>query len=210
MGDQGQSSRRIRDARGRSVSQLDPVVLCALHRHEVIEADALEQIVNDLEPGTVQWYRRMILVIPGLIVLAAAGCGLLYYFSDPAARQDLVSSLTNPALIVPGLVCCFLVPWITAREARFKRVGSVMLNHRRCPHCGYNLHGLPVAPNDGATVCPECGCAWRLDDAAIADGLRSAAASAGSTQAQRRFPLAVGLLLGILALAGLLVWWKMQ
>jgi hypothetical protein len=38
-----------------------------------------------------------------------------------------------------------------------------MLKHRRCPHCGYDLRLLPIDSNDGATVCPECGCAWSLD-----------------------------------------------
>jgi transcription initiation factor TFIIIB Brf1 subunit/transcription initiation factor TFIIB len=37
-----------------------------------------------------------------------------------------------------------------------------MLKHLRCPHCGYDLRGLAADPEDGATVCPECGCAWRL------------------------------------------------
>ena len=33
----------------------------------------------------------------------------------------------------------------------------------RCPHCGYDIRGLPTDPEDGATICPECGCAWQLD-----------------------------------------------
>ena len=37
-----------------------------------------------------------------------------------------------------------------------------MLQHRRCPHCGYDLRLLPDDCSDGATVCPECGCAWKL------------------------------------------------
>jgi ribosomal protein S27AE len=37
-----------------------------------------------------------------------------------------------------------------------------MLEHRRCPHCGYDLRGLPDESNDGATICPECGSAWIL------------------------------------------------
>ena len=32
----------------------------------------------------------------------------------------------------------------------------------RCPHCGYDLRELPGDPDDGATVCPGCGCAWKL------------------------------------------------
>ena len=41
-----------------------------------------------------------------------------------------------------------------------------MLKHLRCPHCGYDIRGLPTAPEDVATECPECGCAWRLEDEA--------------------------------------------
>ncbi len=31
----------------------------------------------------------------------------------------------------------------------------------RCPSCGYDLLNLPVA-DDGCSVCPECGAAWRV------------------------------------------------
>jgi uncharacterized Zn finger protein (UPF0148 family) len=37
-----------------------------------------------------------------------------------------------------------------------------VLEHRHCPHCGYDIHGLPPDEADGTTLCPECGCAWRL------------------------------------------------
>jgi hypothetical protein len=55
-----------------------------------------------------------------------------------------------------------------ARRARHKRIRNIMLQHLRCPHCGYDLRLLPTAPGDGATVCPECGCAWRLPPPATA------------------------------------------
>jgi hypothetical protein len=54
--------------------------------------------------------------------------------------------------------------WIGTRNARSARTTRTMLEHLYCPHCGYNIRGLPTAPEDGATICPECGCAWRLDD----------------------------------------------
>ena len=41
---------------------------------------------------------------------------------------------------------------------------DVMLSHLRCPHCGYDIRGLAPAPEDCATVCPACGCAWILGD----------------------------------------------
>jgi hypothetical protein len=52
--------------------------------------------------------------------------------------------------------------WRSGRRARAKRVCAIMLEHLRCPHCGYDIRGLPADPADGATVCPECGCAWKL------------------------------------------------
>ena len=53
--------------------------------------------------------------------------------------------------------------WRGARAVRPKRVRAVMLRHRRCPHCGYDLRMLPTDPTDEVTICPECGCAWRLE-----------------------------------------------
>ncbi len=78
--------------------------------------------------------------------------------------------MTDPAFIAPNL---FFVVWIPAayvqrRRSRRQRVTAIMLKHRRCPHCGNSLLGLPVDPTDGATICPGCTGAWRLDDAAIA------------------------------------------
>jgi len=56
-----------------------------------------------------------------------------------------------------------LVLWAMGRSVRSGRITDVMLDHRRCPHCGYDMRDLPVDPADGATICPECGCAWKLD-----------------------------------------------
>lgn len=46
-------------------------------------------------------------------------------------------------------------PWIASMVAR----------SRRCPVCGYDLDGL-AAEGDGCTLCPECGAAWRVRNAA--------------------------------------------
>jgi hypothetical protein len=182
------SKGRIRDARGRLVTQLDPVALHVLHRHQVIESEPLAEIVEDLEPGTARLRRYAIVLVPGAVLLVAGGIAALYVVSDAGARQDLISTLTNPALMVPNLVCCCLVPWMVARQARMKRVRFAMLKHRRCPHCGYDLRrcphcgydlrGLPTDPADQATVCPECGCAWVLDERANSERLAATAPAA--------------------------------
>jgi predicted RNA-binding Zn-ribbon protein involved in translation (DUF1610 family) len=56
-----------------------------------------------------------------------------------------------------------VVVWFSSRFVRRKKVCRTLLRHSRCPHCGYDLHGLPADEEDEATICPECGCAWRLD-----------------------------------------------
>jgi hypothetical protein len=54
------------------------------------------------------------------------------------------------------------VAWYSAKLRRFDKIAAAMLKYLRCPHCGYDLRMLPTGREDGATICPECGCAWRL------------------------------------------------
>lgn len=193
---------RIRDARGRSVTQLDPVALHVWHRTDVVDTEALQDIVEELEPGTAKMRRRLIVLVPGALLLFALGIAALYRFSDASARRDLVSTLTNPIIIVSTVFCGVFVPWLTARQTRLKRARFAMLKHRRCPHCGYDLRLLPTDPDDGATVCPECGCAWHIDDAVLADGLATAAVPAATTERRAKVLLVAALLLSVLALIG--------
>lgn len=201
---------RIKDARGRSVSQLDPVMLHVWHRYDTVEADALEEIVEELEPGTARRRKRMILIVPSSLLLLALGVAALYYFSDSALRKDLVSLLTNPAIMLPTIISCVFLPWIAARQARMNRVALVMLKHRRCPHCGYNLRGLPVAHEDGATVCPECGCAWRIDQTVLAGSASAGIVQAAPTVMQKRVMIVVLVLLIGSALVGLFLALRIQ
>jgi hypothetical protein len=68
------------------------------------------------------------------------------------------------SLLFPNTIwICLFVLWVRTRSVRRQRIGTVMLGHLRCPHCGYDLRFLRPDPIDGATVCPECGSAWKLD-----------------------------------------------
>ena len=177
---------------------LDPVTLHMLHRYEVIDADSLHEMVENLEPGTARYRRHALLIVFASLVLLAVGVAALYYFSDASFRADLVGTLTNPAIMGPNIICCFVVPWLVARQARMKRVHSVMLKHRRCPHCGYDLRGTPADPSDGARVCSECGCAWMLDDPAI---IAEADSVAQALQMRRRRGILMLVLVGLTVLA---------
>jgi hypothetical protein len=175
-----------------------------LKRHGVIEPDRLAEVVEDLEPDA-RRHRRWawILVLVGLPIFV----GLLAVdiaIEGRAAWRDLVSTVTNPVM-VPIWIGVVLVPIISARQQRLRRVRAVMLRHQCCPHCGYDLRGLPVDPADQATVCPECACAWELSD-------RSQVGADGTVCCPSRLRatilLAVTALLGAVAAAGFLMYWR--
>jgi len=151
----------IRDARGRKVTQLDPVMMHLLHRHDAIEAEALRAIAEDVGPA---YTRASRIATWTLFILGAAGVVALlvraYLFRgglDTVGKILTAVNIICLALVVFGL-------WAGARKLRFGRVRRIMLAHRRCPHCGYDLNGLPGDEKHGATVCPECGCAWKVKE----------------------------------------------
>ena len=79
---------------------------------------------------------------------------------DPYALHLLYRYDTIPQEVLGELAAEIGSGW--PRRKRLRRVCRTMLKHLRCPHCGYDLRLLPVDGADGATVCPECGGAWRL------------------------------------------------
>jgi hypothetical protein len=151
-----QTSGRIKDARGRRVTQLDPIALYLLRRHDVIEADALKAIAN--EKGVRIAAREHVALVGGL-------CGVLLvivFFTHALITGDIRDATYAK---MGSLLWFCAIPWIiwfALKRKRFGAVAAAMLKHRHCPHCGYDLRLLPVEPADGATVCPECGTAWRL------------------------------------------------
>jgi hypothetical protein len=149
MAERDETKGHIEDARGRRVALLDPFSLHMLPRHDVIPPEYLGAIAKQIGPGMPRWQYRGYLTC---VILFLIGMGL---------RFDAVERVLWPANIALFLLSG-LMTWRGARRARSKRATTVMLQFRRCPHCGYDLRGLREDPADGATVCPECGCAWRL------------------------------------------------
>jgi hypothetical protein len=153
---------RIKDARGRRVTQLDPVALHLLRRHDVIEADVLRAIVH--EKGVRIGGKERASLIVGVVGLLTIGGFFI--------RSLLVESFgAAPYARSSAVVYFALMPWCVWMYVKRSRVGKIaaaMLKYCRCPHCGYDLRMLPVDLEDGATLCPECGCAWRLENAGSA------------------------------------------
>ena len=65
-----------------------------------------------------------------------------------------------PVAIVAVAVAAASYPFLL-RRAYGIRLRSGMLGAGRCASCGYALKGVR-AMQDGCTVCPECGGAWKL------------------------------------------------
>lgn len=146
----------IRDARGRRATQLDPVALYLLRRHQVIEADALRAIAN--EKGVRITARERAALLGGL-------CGVLLViglFTHALITGDIRDATYAKTASLLWFCSVPWILWFALKRRRFGAVAAAMLKHRHCPHCGYDLRRLPVDPADGATVCPECGHAWIL------------------------------------------------
>jgi hypothetical protein len=160
--DKQASTGTTRDARGRSAALLDPYILRLTRRFEVIPEDALEGIAEDLGSGMHKSLRVMFVIAIACVVIGLFALGNYSY-------QWLTGGVTSSTLKrkLFGMVIVWYGPimiWYGAKRVRMQRVVSVMLEHRRCPHCGYDLRLLPTDPADRTTVCPECGHAWHLPE----------------------------------------------
>lgn len=151
--------RHIRDARGKAVTQIDLVAAQVVGRAGVIERETLERIVS--EPGV-----RVSRIERGaLYVSAALALGVAVSTVARLSGAEWAIGVTKPLPTVGYLLIWPFIIWGGLRKKRFGNMAKAMLRHRRCPHCGYDIRGLPVDERDGATVCPECGCAWLLGNA---------------------------------------------
>ena len=152
---------RIKDARGRKVPQLDPVAMYLLRQHSPIEADVLRVIAH--EKGVRITGKERASLIVGLVAAAS----VVSLFTHAVLTGDIRNA---PIAKSASLVFLCSIPWFAwynSKRSRFGKVAALLLKRLRCPHCGYDLRMLPADPEDGATVCPECGCAWKLEAARL-------------------------------------------
>jgi len=167
-----QKSGRIKDARGRRVTQIDPVAMHLLHRHdEGIPHEVLRELAREIGIGKLadSWFGLCVGGIGFACAMLLLGDALIQLIRG----SMLLGEFVQRALWYQGIWAIPFAFWRAARRSRFHRIRRAMLRHRRCPHCGYDLRMLPTDPYDGTTVCPECGCVWRLDDTQPAERLEN-------------------------------------
>jgi hypothetical protein len=164
-GDRQDKTKRlthIKDARGRKVTQLDPVELRLLRRHDIIDAEALRAMAEEIGSGLTDQQRKLARVF--VVAVAIMFIVFIIHTIDVCIRGRWMEIFDFSRVAMINFLFWPIVLWAHARQARFRKIRRVMLAHRHCPHCGYDLRGLPPDEHDGATVCPECGCGWRMSD----------------------------------------------
>lgn len=157
-----QPAGRIIDARGREVSQLDPVMMHLLRRPGIIPLDVLREIARELGFGLAKV--RKLTVWANFLGIVCLAIALAICFIRVARGSLGVRGMFLRLIPFIAVLTATFGTWVAARNVRQNRVIKVMLKHLHCPHCGYNIGGLPTSSEDGATVCPECGCAWHLEE----------------------------------------------
>lgn len=152
----------IKDARGRKVTQLDPVEMRLLRRHQVVEPEELEAMADEIGSGLDPKQRKLMKIFGFFIGLLAIV--FVIHTADVCLSGQWRKTFEIFNIGMLNLWIWPVIAFAQARRSRFKKTMKVMLKHRRCPHCGYDLRGLPLAAEDEATVCPECGCAWMIEN----------------------------------------------
>ncbi|HNO79871.1 MAG TPA: zinc ribbon domain-containing protein [Phycisphaerae bacterium] len=152
---------RTKDARGRTIHQIDPVKMHLLHQHSIVPSDTLRSMSDALIPGIRKQQLASILCALFTLLFVVGGTVVYFTYFGTWKGLDPVSfsiHIVQAVVIISGPIIVFRM----AKTKYAARITEVILEHRHCPHCGYNLRGLPIDAHDGATVCPECGSAWHL------------------------------------------------
>ena len=190
----------IIDDRNRKVELLNPFRLYFSGRDDVIERPVLKSIIDaGADSGSKKLQLSLLFAVAFFIAMA-----LFAFLPEYRATGDLEHSLGDAVrspIVYFALGIGFLViPWQLQAERRIRRrhITKALLERRRCAHCGYNLDGLETDTNDSATVCPECACAWKLEEVSVANR------AGDELQARRemiRFSIFVGIVITIIGLS---------
>ena len=149
---------RVKDARGRYVTQLNPVAMLLLHRPGILDRELLRTITSE-QGVVVSKLERFALIASIIVMITCLGMIVGFSLTGHSGRELARRYVTLAySLILPFII------WGGLKRSRFNKIAGAMLKHLCCPHCGYNLRGLPRLAEDDVTVCPECGCAWMLSE----------------------------------------------
>jgi hypothetical protein len=123
--------------------------------HRWSESDRRSFIKATVGPFLRGW--KSVFVI-GATVASLIGLTVLFFVLIQAGLFDpKLGVAIILALLCVGFGQIFFPGYTFARKLSAWRLGR-----RACAACGYRLEGV-LAEQDGCTVCPECGAAWKLE-----------------------------------------------
>jgi len=85
--------------------------------------------------------------------------GVIYVYQRLGAGYSRTARVV--VCVCVAALTAILIYRSLARQKMTPFIVGAFLAERRCPACGYDLAGAAPA-DDGCTVCPECGAAWKL------------------------------------------------
>jgi hypothetical protein len=132
-----------------------------LRRDDVIPGETLSKLAKEIGIGWSRTGRVLFFIAVADLCIFLIANTVEFHRSVVVGTTGLWKFMREMAPMMPVWACPVLF-WLLTRRVRSARIASAMLEHLRCPHCGYDIRGLGTDPEDGATVCPECGCAWKL------------------------------------------------
>lgn len=150
-------SGQVRDARGRAVRPFSPVA-DSYGRTQRPESPLTPSLRLDLR-RTRNLFWLWVARIVSIPFLLFGGQMIVLQVWPILRSQGVIDALGALAF---GVVFTWS-GWSlwTQFEGSPRKIGAVLLAHRRCVQCAYDLAGCKP-DSDGCTTCPECGSAWRL------------------------------------------------
>ena len=126
-----------------------------------IPSEARAHIIAD---GRRIQYSREVVIATVLANLGYVAWAVAWFFVVPTLfklfRPPPMFGVLGPITLALPMP---LVIWIGVRAGR-QKTARIIVKHGYCASCGYSLANLTAA-DDGCTVCPECGSAWRIPTA---------------------------------------------
>lgn len=148
----GEYLDRVRDSRGilRTVPMADDA---PANGREQMLARARSVLHGTARGRNQRWFQTLVVT-----VVAATASSLICYMILFPGQMGMAVSLALVMAAVFGCGVYFQPDPIPSPE----EAGQLLRECRLCLACGYDMNGCKVE-NDGCTVCPECGAAWRLE-----------------------------------------------
>ncbi len=142
------ASRRCYDARGRAVTPADT---------QLLPQDAPAAVRKEVANSRMLSWRSLAIIAGIVAAIVLVRLGLRLWLRPPLSWPDV----GEVGAATVGLAVAYLVVAFHSRRRYEARAVRAWLELGRCAACAYPLRSIP--PDfDGATVCPECGAAWRL------------------------------------------------